>query len=127
MTIEAKIDVWSTPQKDVLNWNFTLPPHGACRLHDIQEEHDPFSTWGKSVETLWQVAMNFDIKPCSWDALTTRVFTWRCIVGTDKSSVGEWARISVLQSLDNGRVLGLKMVDVGGVTTTPGPRCNAGC
>jgi len=98
--MEAKIDIPSTPQKDLQDGNFTLPPHRACSLHDIQEQSDPLSTWGKSVETLWQVAMSFDTKPRSWDALTTRVLTWRRIVGADKSSIGEWARISVLQSLN---------------------------
>jgi len=99
--MEAKIDISSTPQKDAHYGNFTLPPHRAYRLHDTQEQNDPLSTWGNSVEMLWQVAMNFDTKPRSWDALTTRVLTWRRIVGADKSSIGEWARISVLQSLDN--------------------------
>lgn len=99
--MEAKIDMPSTPQQDVYDGNSTLPPHTACRLHDTQEQNDPFSTWGKSLEMLWQVAMNFDTKPRSWDALTIRVLTWRRIVGADISSTGEWARISVLQSIDN--------------------------
>ena len=98
--VEAKINIPSTHPEDVQDMSFTLPPHSASRLHDVQEQNDALSTWGRSVEMLWQVAMSFDIKPRSWDALTVRILTWRRIAGSDQSNVGEWARVSVLQNID---------------------------
>ena len=98
--LEAKINIPSTRQEGVQEMNFTLPPHSASKLHDIEEQIDTLSMWGRSVEVLWRVAMSFDIKPRSWDALTVRILTWGHIVGADQSSVGEWARVSVLQNID---------------------------
>ena len=100
--LEAKINIPSTTPEDVQDMNFTVPPHSASRLHDIQEKTDALSGWGRSVEMLWQVAMSFETKPRSWDALTVRILTWRHIIGSDQSSVGEWARVSVLQNI--GRI-----------------------
>ena len=99
---EAKINIPLTPSEDVQDMHFMLPPHSASRLHDIQEKNDTLSTWGRSIEMLWRVAMSFDTKPRSWDALTVRILTWRRIVGSDQTNAGEWARVSVLQNI--GRI-----------------------
>ena len=97
-TIEGKIDISSVTQ-DVNNMEyFVVPPYTAGSLHDTQE-CNLLSTWGRSVEILWQAAMSHSHKPPSWEALTVKILTWRSIVGADQSDIGEWVRISVLQNI----------------------------
>ncbi|KIL65208.1 hypothetical protein M378DRAFT_162474 [Amanita muscaria Koide BX008] len=96
--IEVTLDV--PVEAEVAPCDLTLPPHSAVSLHDpAQEDSLPISVWGRSVEMLWQTAMNLDSKPISWDALTIRILLWRSIVGAEKSVVGEWARTSVVRSI----------------------------
>ncbi|KAF8622432.1 hypothetical protein AX15_007016 [Amanita polypyramis BW_CC] len=98
-TIEGKINLSSATQ-DVHDKEFILPPYTAGTLHD-EQERNLLSTWGRSVEMLWQVSMSFNYRPPGWEALTIRILKWRSIVGADQSHVGEWVRISVLQNIGN--------------------------
>lgn len=73
-------------------------PHQSQHLFDIPEYHDLFA-WGRSVEALWRVSMNVEARSAKWDELTARLLIWRCIVGDEHSSAGEWARRQVVSML----------------------------
>ncbi|KAJ7095895.1 ribosome 60S biogenesis N-terminal-domain-containing protein [Mycena belliarum] len=75
-----------------------LPPHNGQDLQ-VVGDYDPFLTWGKSVEYLWQASMTLSDKPSVWDALTLRLLIWRSAVGEEGTAAGEWARKLTLQSL----------------------------
>lgn len=77
-------------------------PVGPFKAHDIHElcnDDNRLQMWGSAVEALWRVTMTLDNKPSAWDALTARLLIWRAIVGTEGSTLGEWARKQVVHNM----------------------------
>ena len=96
--IEAKIDVPESIQLE----ESALPPFTSVDLHDAEEgDHALISIWGRTVEMLWQASMNFELKPASWEAVTIRLLTWRSMLDSEQSPIGEWARMSVVRSMSS--------------------------
>ncbi|KAF7984362.1 hypothetical protein HWV62_15393 [Athelia sp. TMB] len=74
--------------------------HGSFGLHETsQGEEDLLHVWGKGVETLWRVTMNFTEKSAAWDVLSCRLLLWRALVGEEGSQVGEWERKEIIRAL----------------------------
>jgi len=52
--------------------------------------------WGETVASLWKVSMLLSSESPEWDALSSRMLLWRCLVG-DNCIEGEWVRKQTIE------------------------------